>query len=54
VDDEDDDGDGIPDSEDSDNDEDDEDPAAFPLSQVYDLAIEKNLNTTLTQLPVYP
>ena len=54
VNDEDDDGDGIPDAQDSDNDEDDEDPATFPLSQIYDLALDKALNTTATLLPVYP
>ena len=54
IDDTDDDGDGIPDSLDSDNDEDDQDPETFPLSQIYDLALDKTLNTTATTLPVYP
>jgi len=54
VNDDDDDGDGIPDAEDNDNDEDDADPAQFDLSQVYDLALTKVLDTTLTNLPVYP
>jgi uncharacterized repeat protein (TIGR01451 family) len=54
INDDDDDGDGIPDSEDTDNDEDDEDPATIPLSQLYDLALDKSLNTTATVLPVYP
>ena len=53
ADDTDDDGDGIPDTDDTSHDEDDADLEVLMLTQIYDLSIEKSLNTTATQLPVY-
>jgi len=52
--DDDDDGDGIPDTEDTGNDEDDQDPEMVMIGQIYDLALDKSVNESETEFPLFP